>query len=53
MNELGQIVLRKTISHTGGIAEYAIVLDKNLAHGNYQMEISNQESLKTILKFLY
>ena len=53
MNELGQIVWRKTISHTGGIAEYAIILDKNLAHGNYQMEISNQESLKTILKFLY
>lgn len=47
MNNLGQVLLTKTITHSGGSAAQTVMLDKNIAAGNYQLEILKPDKTKT------
>ncbi len=47
MNNLGQPLFTKTITHVGGSAAQAVMLDKNIAAGNYQLEIIKPDHTKT------
>jgi hypothetical protein len=53
VNSLGQSVMVKNINHTVTNAQYDITLDKNLAHGNYSIEIVDAKDQKTIMNFLF
>ncbi len=53
INNLGQTLLRKTLNHTGGNNVYTIRLDKTIAHGHYNLELSDANNVKTIFKVLY
>jgi Ig-like domain CHU_C associated/GEVED domain/Bacterial Ig-like domain (group 2) len=53
MNSLGQSVMVRNINHTVTNAQYEITLDKNLAHGNYSIEIVDAKDQKTVMNFLF
>jgi hypothetical protein len=53
INSLGQTVLVKDINHAGANVQYDLTLNRNLAHGKYNIEIVDVKDQKTILNFLY
>jgi hypothetical protein len=53
VNSLGQSIMVRNINHTITNAQYDITLDRNLAHGNYSIEIADVKDQKTIMNFLY
>jgi hypothetical protein len=53
INELGQTLLRKQLNHPGGNSVYPVRLSKGMAHGNYNLELTDENNTKTIFKVLY
>ena len=53
VNSLGQSIMVRNINHTITNAQYDITLERNLAHGNYSIEIVDVKDQKTIMNFLY
>jgi hypothetical protein len=53
INELGQTLMRTVINHTGVNAVYPVKLARSAAHGQYLVELTDQNNTKTILKVLY
>lgn len=52
MNTMGQSLFTKTITHGGGSAAQTVMLDKNIAAGNYRLEIINPDGTKTTTTLL-
>ncbi len=54
INKLGQVLLRKEISHVAGTAIESIsVNDKEMTHGTYNLEIMRPDRRKIVKKILY
>ncbi len=53
INQLGQAVLYKQVTHNEGSSSEAIQLSSNLAHGVYQVEVSSPANDVKIIKVLY
>lgn len=53
INELGQTLMRKQLNHPGGNSVYPVRLLKGMAHGNYNLELTDENNSKTIFKVLY
>jgi len=45
-NTMGQLVLARSVNHTGGTAMQALVFDKGIAKGNYRLEIVKPDNSK-------
>lgn len=48
----GQTVYSKSINHAGGSVDYPIHLDKKILNGNYTLEVSNGNNLKSVIKLV-
>ena len=48
INMTGQVVMTKGIIHNGGNASQALDVDKNIANGIYQLEITNPDLTRTV-----
>ena len=54
LNSLGQVIMKKVISHNVLDGQYLLDFKKKLIPGNYSLEITNEiDDLKTIIKFLF
>ena len=53
INETGQTLMRKQLNHPGGNSVYPVRLSKGMAHGNYNLELTDENNTKTIFKVLY
>jgi hypothetical protein len=53
LNKLGQLIVQKQITHAGGNATELIKWDYNLAHGMYQLEVTNPDGTVKDLNVLY
>jgi len=51
-NNLGQLLLAKQISHAVGNASYTVQLEKEMAKGIYQLEVSGADGDKNTLKLM-
>jgi hypothetical protein len=45
-NDLGQVVMMKSLFHLGGSSQYAVQINKHLSKGSYTLEISNGQNVK-------
>jgi len=52
-NELGQVTYRRQQAHAGGNAVYSISLGKELAHGQYTLEVKGSDNSKTTFNLIY
>ena len=52
-NNLGQVLMRKTIQHDGVTTQYDFTLSKSILNGSYTLEIIGQDNKKTSLKILF
>ena len=52
-NQLGQSILNKQIVHSEGSSSESIELNKNLAHGMYQVNITTSHNDVKVIKILY
>jgi hypothetical protein len=48
----GQIVYTKSINHAGGSVDYPIHIEKKILKGNYTIEVSNGNNLKSVVKLV-
>lgn len=53
VNARGQVILRRTINHVGGNTVYTIKLNNTIAHGNYVLQVSEGNKVKSTFKILY
>jgi hypothetical protein len=54
LNNLGQTIIKKVISHNGLNSQHLFDFNKKLNPGNYSMEIANEnDKTKTTIKFLF
>ena len=53
VNNMGQVMMKKTINHGGGNTVYSIQMGKYVAHGNYMLSISDPGNVKLVLKVIY
>ncbi len=52
-NDLGQVVIKKTFKHEANQTVQVININKNLAHGNYQLEIIISGKQKIIQSLIF
>jgi len=52
-NQLGQSILHKQIVHSEGSSSESIELNKNLAHGMYQVNVTTSRNDLKVIKVLY
>jgi hypothetical protein len=52
INTQGQIVHQSTLQHTGGSATTSIVLNKAIAAGNYQVEMTSEKGVRIVQKMI-
>jgi len=53
LNKPGQVILSKEINHAGGSSTELIKPDYNLAHGIYQLEVTNPDGSVKNINVLY
>jgi len=53
INSIGQMVMSTKFNHTGLNETHAVILNKDLAHGNYKVELTSVKGEKTIINFVY
>ncbi len=54
LNSLGQVIMKKVITHNVLDGQYSLDFKKKLIPGNYSLEIINEiDDFKTIIKFLF
>ena len=53
INQVGQVILTKRLTHAGGSMVYDVELGQFLTKGSYNLQIVDPEKIKTIYKFVY
>jgi hypothetical protein len=53
IDELGQVIIVKQIDHRGGSRTENLPVNKNMAHGNYHIEVTKPDYTKLNIKILY